>query len=61
MTASPKDDDRRTPDGASSKQPWSPMTATYVCNIDDIVQGGPGKTGPNTFDGNDPGKPPGQG
>lgn len=60
MTVSPNDD-RREPGRASSRQPWSPMTVTYVCNVDDIVQGGPGKTGANTFDGNDPGKPPGQG
>ena len=60
MTVSPNDD-RKEPGRASSKQPWSPMALTYVCNISDIVQGGPGKTLPNTADGVDPGKPPGMG
>ena len=60
MTARANDDGKE-PGRASSKQPWSPMALTYVCNVGDIVQGGPGKTGANLFDGLDPGKPRGQG
>jgi hypothetical protein len=56
MDLEKQDQDRKR----DARSPWEPMTLTYVGMIDELIQGGAGKSG-QAQDQGDIFKPPGQG